>query len=37
MATFKVRKERIETVTDPNSVLEGAGTVEVKKEYDVWQ
>ena len=37
MATFKVRKERTETVTDPNSVLEGAGTVEVKKEYDVWQ
>ncbi|CAE7106800.1 unnamed protein product [Rhizoctonia solani] len=38
MATFKVRKERTETMTDPNSVLEGAGaTIQVKKEYDVWQ
>ncbi|CAE6468907.1 unnamed protein product [Rhizoctonia solani] len=38
MATFKVRKERIETETDPNSVLEGAGAViQVKREYDVWQ
>ncbi|KAG9126585.1 phosphatidylinositol-4- kinase [Ceratobasidium sp. 392] len=38
MATFKVRKVRIEIETDPNSVLEGAGAnIEVKKEYDVWQ
>ncbi|KAG8721515.1 phosphatidylinositol-4- kinase [Ceratobasidium sp. 394] len=38
MATFKVRKERTEIETDPNSVLEGAGAnIEVKKEYDVWQ
>ena len=38
MATFKVRKERIESETDPNSVLEGAGAViQVKREYDVWQ
>ncbi|CAE6494869.1 unnamed protein product [Rhizoctonia solani] len=38
MATFKVRKVRTETETDPNSVLEGAGAViQVRKEYDVWQ
>jgi phosphatidylinositol 4-kinase len=38
MATFKVRKERVEVETDPNSVLEGAGAVvQVKKQYDVWQ
>ncbi|KAG8734179.1 phosphatidylinositol-4- kinase, partial [Ceratobasidium sp. 423] len=38
MATFKVRKERTEVETDPNSVLEGAGAaIQVKKKYDVWQ
>ncbi|CAE6500527.1 unnamed protein product [Rhizoctonia solani] len=38
MATFKVRKERTEVETDPNSVLEGAGPgIKIKKKYDVWQ
>ncbi|QRV86070.1 phosphatidylinositol 3- and 4-kinase [Ceratobasidium sp. AG-Ba] len=38
MATFKVRKTRIEIEMDPNSVLEGTGAnIEVTKEYDVWQ
>lgn len=36
MATFKVRKTRTETESDPNSVLEGA-VVQVEKTYDVWQ
>ncbi|TFK42384.1 hypothetical protein BDQ12DRAFT_676115 [Crucibulum laeve] len=38
MATFKVRKERIEIDTDPDSLLDGdGGGVEKRTEYDVWQ
>lgn len=38
MATFKVRKERVEMVADPDSVLDGPdGNKEIKVEYDVWQ
>lgn len=38
MATFKVRKEKIEVNTDPDSLLndEGMG-IETRVEYDVWQ
>ncbi|KAF9446332.1 hypothetical protein P691DRAFT_708828 [Macrolepiota fuliginosa MF-IS2] len=36
MATFKVRKERIEIETNPDSIVDGAGT-EKRQEYDVWQ
>ncbi len=35
MATFKVRKERIEIETNPDSVVDGAGT-EKRMEYDIW-
>ena len=38
MATFKVRKEKIEVNTDPDSLLDGeGGGVETRSEYDVWQ
>ncbi|KAF8969865.1 hypothetical protein BDZ97DRAFT_1937223 [Flammula alnicola] len=38
MATFKVRKERIEINTDPDSLLNGEGSgIETRTEYDVWQ
>ncbi|KZT60454.1 hypothetical protein CALCODRAFT_119134 [Calocera cornea HHB12733] len=38
MATFKVRKERLETNVDPDSVLgDEAQLIQNKKEYDVWQ
>jgi phosphatidylinositol 4-kinase A len=38
MATFKVRKERIDVSTDPDSILdEGTTGSEVRIEYDVWQ
>lgn len=38
MATFKVRKERTVTDTDPDSLLDGDGaSVETRSEYDVWQ
>lgn len=38
MATFKVRKERVELNVDPENLMEGdAQEEEVKKEYDVWQ
>ncbi|TFK54620.1 hypothetical protein OE88DRAFT_1653021 [Heliocybe sulcata] len=37
MATFKVRKERVEVESDPNSLLEVEGTGHEKRtEYDVW-
>lgn len=36
MATFKVRKERIEIETNPDSVVDGAGT-ERRTEYEIWQ
>ncbi len=36
MATFKVRKEKVEVNTDPDSLLNGEG-VEIRTEYDVWQ
>jgi phosphatidylinositol 4-kinase len=38
MATFKVRKERVEINTDPESLLNGdGGGIETHTEYDVWQ
>jgi len=40
MATFKVRKERIDVSTDPDSVLDGTdadGLGEKKTMYEVWQ
>lgn len=37
MATFKVRKEKIEVDTDPNSILDGAVGKEVKTTHEVWQ
>lgn len=38
MATFKVRKERIEVNTDPDSLLNGEGMgIETCIKYDVWQ
>ncbi|KAF8798204.1 hypothetical protein BYT27DRAFT_7178838 [Phlegmacium glaucopus] len=38
MATFKVRKERVEINTDPDSLLNGdGGGIETYTEYDVWQ
>ncbi|CAA7271519.1 unnamed protein product [Cyclocybe aegerita] len=38
MATFKVRKERIEVNSDPDSLLNGEGSgVETRTEYDVLQ
>ncbi|KAF8163506.1 hypothetical protein B0H34DRAFT_795214 [Crassisporium funariophilum] len=38
MATFKVRKERVDINTDPDSLLNGdGGGVETRTEYDVWQ
>ncbi|KAG8904073.1 phosphatidylinositol-4- kinase [Tulasnella sp. 403] len=38
MATFKVRKERVEVSTDPDSVLdESGGGGERVTQYDVWQ
>jgi phosphatidylinositol 4-kinase len=38
MATFKVRKERIEINSDPDSLLNGdGGGIETRTEYDVWQ
>ena len=38
MATFKVRKERVEINTDPDSLLNGdGGGVETHTKYDVWQ
>ncbi|TFK30200.1 atypical/PIKK/PI4K protein kinase [Coprinopsis marcescibilis] len=38
MATFKVRKERVEVKIDPDSLLDGdGGGVETIVEYDVWQ
>ena len=36
MATFKVRKERINIASDPESLLDGVG-VETREEYDTWQ
>ncbi|KZT27321.1 atypical/PIKK/PI4K protein kinase [Neolentinus lepideus HHB14362 ss-1] len=37
MATFKVRKERVEIESDPNSLLDAEGTGHEKRtEYDVW-
>ena len=38
MATFKVRKERVEINTDPDSLINGDGDgIETRAEYDVWQ
>jgi phosphatidylinositol 4-kinase len=38
MATFKVRKERIEINSDPDSLLNGdGGGIETRTEYHVWQ
>ncbi|KAJ7286212.1 hypothetical protein C8J57DRAFT_1496884 [Mycena rebaudengoi] len=37
MATFKVRKERIEIVENPESLLDGDDDIETLVEYDVWQ
>ncbi|PPQ71810.1 hypothetical protein CVT24_006200, partial [Panaeolus cyanescens] len=38
MATFKVRKERVDVNTDPDSLLNGEGDgVETCTKYDVWQ
>ncbi|EJU05379.1 atypical/PIKK/PI4K protein kinase [Dacryopinax primogenitus] len=38
MATFKVRKEKIESIVDPDSVLgDEAQPLQRKEEYDVWQ
>ncbi|KAF9526949.1 hypothetical protein CPB83DRAFT_856867 [Crepidotus variabilis] len=38
MATFKVRKEKIEVNADPDSLVDGNGEgIEVRTEYDVWQ
>jgi phosphatidylinositol 4-kinase len=38
MATFKVRKEKVEVNTDLDSLLDGeGGGVETRSEYDVWQ
>ncbi|EDR14914.1 uncharacterized protein LACBIDRAFT_187897 [Laccaria bicolor S238N-H82] len=38
MATFRVRKQRIEINTDPDSLLDGdGGGVETRVDYDVWQ
>lgn len=38
MATFKVRKERLEIATDPDSVLDESGMGLAKlTQYDVWQ
>lgn len=38
MATFKVRKEKIEVNMDPESLLDGdGGGVETRSEYDVLQ
>lgn len=38
MATFKVRKERTDINSDPDSLLDGdGGGVETRTEYDVWQ
>lgn len=38
MATFKVRKERVDVCTDPESVLDGdAAIAEVRSEYDISQ
>jgi phosphatidylinositol 4-kinase A len=40
MATFKVRKERVDISIDPDSVLDGtdaAGQHETRTKYDVWQ
>jgi phosphatidylinositol 4-kinase len=36
MATFKVRKERIEIALNPDSVIDGESG-EIRSEYDVWQ
>ncbi|KAF5358382.1 hypothetical protein D9756_001382 [Leucocoprinus leucothites] len=36
MATFKVRKERVEVESNPDSVIDGTG-IETRTEYDVWQ
>jgi phosphatidylinositol 4-kinase A len=37
MATFKVRKERIEINTDPNAVVEtSADAAAIRMEYDTW-
>lgn len=39
MATFKVRKERLEISIDPDSILDAADATEgaVRTEYEVWQ
>lgn len=40
MATFKVRKERVDVTVDPDSILDGAESANngaTKTEYDVWQ
>lgn len=38
MATFKVKKDRIEINTDPDSLLNGeGGGIETRTEYHVWQ
>ena len=38
MATFKVRKERVEINSDPDSLLNGeGGGIETHTEHDVWQ
>jgi phosphatidylinositol 4-kinase len=36
MATFKVKKERVEIELNPDSVVDGTG-VERRTEYNVWQ
>ena len=36
MATFKVRKEKIEVLADPNAVIEGGEGTERRTEYDAW-
>ncbi|KAK7034075.1 Phosphatidylinositol 4-kinase stt4 [Paramarasmius palmivorus] len=38
MATFKVRKEKVQIDEDPESLLDGDGAgIEKRQEYDVWQ
>lgn len=38
MATFKVRKQRIEVVSDPEKVLDDSGEAPIRlTDYDVWQ
>ena len=36
MATFLVRKEKVEVVADPNAVVEGGEGTEMRTVYDAW-